>query len=86
MMPCCDRTIDGMIKDLLHGGWVKSFASTWVSPFGARYYGPHRAWHIWAGTPMLPPGEPRCPECHSFTDHKMDCSNNFNSSARKENS
>ena len=53
MMPCCDVSIEQMKKDLYGGGWTSSHGGiVWMTPWGAQYYGPHLAWHKWAGTPI----------------------------------
>jgi hypothetical protein len=54
----CEVSIKQMIADLYGGGWepVKGFNGTlWQSLTGAIYRGPHKAWHVWAGTPMCDP-------------------------------
>lgn len=55
----CERTIEDMKDDLYSGGWeLAGFNGTlWRSPSGVYYLGPHKAWHIWAGTPMCDPNQ-----------------------------
>lgn len=50
-----EPTIEEMKSDLLGGGWIKVRSDIWKAPWGALFYGPHKAWHIWAGTPMCEP-------------------------------
>lgn len=52
MLPCCERTLDGMKEDLLRGGWEPVYSWLWKSPGGHLFYGPHKAWHVWARKPM----------------------------------
>ena len=44
-----------MESDLLGGGWTRVRYDLWCSPSGTLYRGPHKAWHVWAGTPMCEP-------------------------------
>jgi hypothetical protein len=46
------ENIEQMVKDLKRGGWEMVHHWLWRSPEGHLYLGPHKAWHIWAGTPM----------------------------------
>jgi|GEM_PF-3628582 len=48
-------TIEEMERDLLRGGWQMVHFSVWRSPRGDLFRGPHKAWHVWAGTPMCDP-------------------------------
>lgn len=50
-----EPTIDEMIQDLYRGGWTKVRFDLWESPSGLLYRGPHKAWHVWEGTPMCKP-------------------------------
>lgn len=47
--------IDEMKQDLLGGGWTEFNYFTWKAPWGALFYGPYKAWTIWAGVEMKKP-------------------------------
>lgn len=77
-MSCCNISIERMQQDLLNGGWRKVRFDLWETPWGVMYRGPHKAWHIWAGTPMERDGAKICPRCGGSGQHKMDCRADFN--------
>ena len=79
----CERTVDGMVADLLNGGWDRIRHDLWRAPWGTLYRGPHRAWHVWAGTPMCAvPGtetarpEPEVRESPNYIRRWLDRRNN----------